>query len=209
MAPLIFLLLEKTPKWIFFLVITILLFLVQILDFHILHIKARHAHDYGFIASHIYLFSLGMFMCGVKFENLKIPPIFLLLYPILYIFQRFLFYTGGLSEQMIANYIISYILIIFYFLFCLYIINYSKELPLQKIFENLGKYSYSIYLFHLLYYSLIGLSIGADGFSDVILTTLLFPLFFIFCSLIENGFSIENWKSIYDAKFGKQETLSN
>lgn len=68
-------------------------------------------------------------------------------------------------------------------------------------FSWLGKRAYSIYLFHIIFYSLINLvfEYGRDSIDELIITLTLFPLFLIFCymtTVFSNSLSTKLYKLI-------------
>jgi len=74
----------------------------------------------------------------------------------------------------------------------MYIISYDSELPLQNFFSKMGEHSYSLYLFNSFYVYLILIGLGIYNYIHVIMTVLLFPLFYYFCVIAEKGFSRKN-----------------
>jgi len=65
----------------------------------------------------------------------------------------------------------------------------KPQLPLKKLVAALGKHSYSLYLFHLFYYAFlqrIGIIHQYSAIS-IVMTMLLFPLFYYCCCLVDKG----------------------
>jgi len=81
------------------------------------------------------------------------------------------------------------------FSLCLAVIAVKPWLPLSFVFRFLGRHSYSIYLFHLPFWGLLGLwgitptgSQGAEApRANPLYTILLLPFFFAFCVLLDRA----------------------
>ena len=98
----------------------------------------------------------------------------------LYMTRIFINLVFGIINALIFSF--STILMIYLFLFR----DFKK--PLLKPFYILGIYSYPLYLFHLIYYTILELLgiVQINSIVSILLTIILFPFLFGFCILIQN-----------------------
>ena len=153
------------------------------------------ASDYfvyrDFFLGHLLLFALGLGLAGFRQDHAGRSD---LDYPLL--LGACLFFSGGVwatrPQDTIA--IQDALLIAPFFVSATVLLVYSSlrarfSIPANR-FRGLiliGEYSYSLYLFHLLYYSLLekmGLIVHGSVIS-ALLTIALSPLFILFCRLLE------------------------
>lgn len=193
-APLLYIFLKKLGL-IKYLVAILSLFLVTyIIYLYIYLFTSLNDHLYyiiyrRFLGGHIFLFALG----------LAFPPILALYKPksknmgflvLLFIFFFITLYYNRNQFETLGTYVAP-LYIISVVVLCLYIISINPILPIKRLFVLLGNYSYSLYLFHFLYYksfSKLGV-LKAGDLPGIIITLLLLPLFVLGCVVIEKSFN--------------------
>ena len=138
---------------------------------------------------YISLFSLSMLLpqCIENWEVIKRSEKRVYLLLLLSLTMIFLISVKRQSEfTMIYDlFIVTLIPLFFMIIFSIYLL--ANEFKL-KILSWLGDMSYSIYLFHSIYFLLINIvfKYRRDSVEELLITLLLFPLFLIGCRMIEN-----------------------
>lgn len=196
-APLIFFILKGFNKWIYISLFVSLLVFAQIVNY--VHYPDFNLFVYrNFLFSNIFLFAIGMVLPSFKVDIKKG----------LYIFTIFFIYLimakVSLIKDACPTISSSLISIAFYvstFMFCLFTLSYDGKLPLGNTIGKLGKYSYPLYLFHPTLYILVFLVCKEYNYKHVIITVILFPLFYMFCRAIDFGLGDErspfHWLRFY------------
>lgn len=189
LSPVIFYLLNKMNLKQF---VVVLFFLLVIL----VNIKASFLTDrpFGFrgtFMSFLLLFSVGMFISKLEYKINISKVVNLLTYFCLALFLISVSLTrkyldAGGNEWYSALFIINSSLFFFFFILS------PTVVPLRTFFDLLGKHSYSIYLFHLLFYDNLNrfISFSDKPFLGLFLTLILFPFFLFFCIISEKACSI-------------------
>lgn len=142
------------------------------------------------LLGHLFIFSLGIALPDLisRYKTTFTSRIICLISFVLFLFFVWstrrsvrLFYSDKSS--------LGPFFVISLFAFCYYMIKTTPPLPFKRMLVLLGNYSYSIYLFHLLFYKIIykfGV-IKYGSLQSIIFTLLLFPIFFLTCVILENG----------------------
>lgn len=144
----------------------------------------------GLFFSHIFLFCLGYLLANFKFYK-EIKGILLKNY--FFATAIFLFFIQETSSQSIISFygkepIFNFIFLFSTLLICFVFISNPKILPLNRFFGVIGRYSYSIYLFHCIGFALVK-NVGLIGkpvysYFDIIIIIILSPiLIFSYCFL--------------------------
>ncbi len=142
--------------------------------------------------AHVFLFSLGMYIpLFLRRKRLKQNHIFL---PILFVLMIFSFFqTSPFAPFPIHGsygYVLSVLFIVSTFSFTLYFVNSNITPPLFNLLKKVGIYTYSLYIFHGMYFTALYFLhiIKNDSYTSLVLMIVLFPLFFMCCGFLEELF---------------------
>lgn len=197
-APFFFLLLRKFGLKSYCVVLLTGFIALNLILFYrgIPNVSAIAYHGYhGFFFSHILLFGAGLVIAHLSslkqktLSNVKVCFITLL-------FALLLHETTPQTNIHFSGSII--ILEVFFLLFsilCVYsILNSTIYLPFSRLFQGLGVYSYSIYLFHRYYFKGVQKIVPLERYDlsleSILIVILLLPLFLAslaYCEEIING----------------------
>lgn len=196
LAPLLFCLLKKYNMQTYFIVTSVILVFVNIL-FPKLHVLEGKVWFYkNLYLSHIFLFSVGLAMpslikkyyhCNQKINRFVLFVIFLLM---IFSIQET---TSRAHDFIYSQYIFGCLFIILTSSFCFLLLVSNIKPPLLSLFKSIGIYSYSLYLFHGIYYwvfvKLCIIKLNDAALFGSLFVAAIFPIFFYCCALAEELFS--------------------
>lgn len=194
LAPLVYAMLQRLGNKNYFLVLTAILLLTQFVTIF-LNIKPTQQYfGYRFmVGGHLFLFFFGICIPNLQLPSLSSKRLFIVLSGV--VFLGSLYFTSPTDINLLfkkSGLYFSSIFILSCFLF-VYSIEKNQDLSLDFSLINLfGKYAFSIYLFHQLYYGIltkIGL-IHKQSLLSVFVTIICFPLFFLGCFFAEKISSV-------------------
>ncbi len=188
-APLLFLFIRKYGYKKYIITISFVMFLVYVLYLFADLPYSRDFFVYRYLfLSHIFLFAAGMAIPSVianhqsALNNKMLVSVSFAFFLILVYWTREanIFFTNS------AIYIAP-LFVIVATIFCLYLIATRPPLIFKKPVMLTGTYSYSLFLFHTIFFivlSRVGIIKGAT-LQSTILTFLLFPIFLLGCVILE------------------------
>lgn len=192
-APFFYMGLKKIGSTGFIITIISMVILINVSSFSATLTNEPLFFKYKFLLMiHLLLFATGMVLPMI-IESCDLYKLKsnVMLWASLIVFLAMIFLTRR-KEMLFSN---SYVLFVplFYLSaswFCLIILNRNPSLTFEKFFENIGTCSYSLFLFHLIYFCLIGklvasINFPSGGFTIAIIAVVLSPLFFMFCKYSE------------------------
>lgn len=188
-APFLFLFIKKFGSTKYLSLIFFLMIFDYIVYLYIGIPYSRELFVYRYLfLGHIFLFALGMSMPLIiaKHQSQLNDKLFVLFF--FFFFVILVYYTR--KENMLFNNSAIHLAPLFItviFIFCLYAIATNPPLFLKGPVIAMGTYSYSLYLFHPVFYkSLAKLGIIKHGsLQSIILTLFLFPTFLLACLISE------------------------
>ena len=203
-APFFFLLLKKLGVKSYCVVLLTGFIALNLILFYrgIPNVPAIAYHGYhGFFFSHILLFGAGLVIAhlsSMKQKNLSNGKA----YFIILLFVMFLHETTPQTNIHFSGSII--VLEVFFLMFsilCVYsILNSTIYLPFSRLFQGLGIYSYSIYLFHRYYFKGVQKIVILERYDlsieSILIVILLLPLFIVSLAYFEeiiNGVANRNF----------------
>ncbi|MBE9167273.1 hypothetical protein IQ238_06920 [Pleurocapsales cyanobacterium LEGE 06147] len=135
---------------------------------------------------HLFLFAQGLALPNLLTVIKQYPPddLSIKLTAIAFVSFLFLVYYTRFPETGSQ---IAPLLTIVTPIFCCLSIYTNPQFPLKSLLASVGNYSYSLYLFHLIYYhALAKLGLVSSGSSvGVVSVIALFPCFALACFLLE------------------------
>jgi peptidoglycan/LPS O-acetylase OafA/YrhL len=173
-------------KSLFFM--TIIFIVLNILMFNLIGKPFRSIGYCGLFFQHIFLFNLGFILA--KFDSIKALPRYIL-FSFIFLYLIFIQETTPqyFLEFPFKRIIFSFVFPFTAFLFCYSIFSGRIYLPFGRILQSIGKYTYSIYLFHGVGFTMlvkIGLLEKQDAsFIGIIIALLLSPVFICIYSILE------------------------
>ncbi len=143
-----------------------------------------------FFLSNIALFSLGMAIPPLLSEyrkQLTRPSFF---YASLTLFLLSAYLTRRPDQLFpFSGWYLTPLLIFGIFGLCLFAVSASPRQPMKRLFSHLGKHTYAVYLFHMLFFALLAATgiVEDNSIKSLLLMVLLLPVFYLFCLLADRG----------------------
>ncbi|GAB61623.1 MAG: hypothetical protein DWB56_05035 [Candidatus Jettenia sp.] len=142
--------------------------------------------------THVLLFSLGMYIPSFQYlKQLRQNRIFLFG---LFLCMIFSFFQTSSNAFFYRSKNYEYLFIMLFiastFSFTFYFIHSNINPPLYSFMKKIGIYTYSLYIFHGMYFTVLCFVhiIKNDSYASLMLTIVLFPLFFVCCGFLEELF---------------------
>jgi peptidoglycan/LPS O-acetylase OafA/YrhL len=143
-----------------------------------------------FTMGHLFLFCYGVCIPKISSSGMIAKKSSLILSGVVFAIRLVLTRNNNILFQNSAMYL-SLIFMMSCFIFIASILQQKKFSLNNYIINVIGRYSYSIYLFHSVYYYLLyklGF-IQKNSLLSIILTLGIFPIFLVSCIVVENGTS--------------------
>lgn len=181
LAPLLFIIFRSMSTKKSLIMMTLSFIILNYFMFYLIGEPFRSIGYRGLFFNHIFLFLLGFILA--KLENLKTTPVYLcVLCIIVYFFNIHETTPQAFIEFPLKQTIFSFVFPFSTFIFCYAIFSSKIYLPLKNTLKTIGKYTFSIYLFHGIGFSVL-LKIGLIQKMDIsaidLLIVLIFTPFFI------------------------------
>ena len=194
LAPIFYFTLKRIGLTAYLILMLLLMLFVYLLfpfNFDALTYSLVHFVYRSLFLGHVFLFAIGIALPQLlsKYKT-RYRKSHLILFLSLFVFFISIHYTKNNTNILSLSEIdIAPLFLISALASCFFMILASPQTPFNSIVTLLGKYSYSIYLFHEIFYkslSLMGV-IKHGSLTSLLYTALLFPIYFFCCAVIENS----------------------